>query len=139
MPFATAVPESLSLLTSSPTTGTIQLEFNAKAQRRKDVARHSRNQMFWMAAASEAPRRFDAGKGFHGSFTSRAGDSGAEATALQTLRDGRTYPNRAERLECGAFTAAFARTTVFINSQRGRGCALPPRSKIFAERNDVGR
>jgi len=27
--------------------------------------------------------------------------------ALQTLREYRAFPNRAERLECGAFTAAF--------------------------------
>ena len=35
-------------------------------------------------------------------------DSGAEATAVQTLRDGRTRSCLAKRLDCGAFTAAFA-------------------------------
>jgi hypothetical protein len=29
---------------------------------------------------------------------------------LQTLRDCRAFPNRAKRLECGAFTAAFRMT-----------------------------
>ena len=33
--------------------------------------------------------------------------SGAEATAVQTLRDGGAASNFAERLDCGAFTAAF--------------------------------
>jgi hypothetical protein len=33
--------------------------------------------------------------------------SGAKATAVQTLRDGRTSSKCAKRLDCGAFTAAF--------------------------------
>jgi len=33
--------------------------------------------------------------------------SGAEATAVQTLRVGRTLSNLAKCLDCGAFTAAF--------------------------------
>jgi hypothetical protein len=33
-------------------------------------------------------------------------ESRAEATALQTLRDGHAYSPHAQRLECGAFTAA---------------------------------
>jgi molybdenum cofactor cytidylyltransferase len=33
--------------------------------------------------------------------------SGAKAAAVQTLRDCETSPNRAKRLDCGAFTAAF--------------------------------
>jgi len=33
--------------------------------------------------------------------------SGAEAAALQTLRDCRGAPNFAKRLDCGRFTAAF--------------------------------
>jgi hypothetical protein len=36
--------------------------------------------------------------------------SGAEATALQTLRAVRMRLASAQRLECGAFTAAFGRT-----------------------------
>ncbi len=36
-----------------------------------------------------------------------ASQSGAEATAVQTLRDCPTSPKRAKRLDCGAFTAAF--------------------------------
>ena len=35
--------------------------------------------------------------------------SGAEATAVQTLRDQRTPSLRAERLDCVRFTAAFVR------------------------------
>jgi hypothetical protein len=37
----------------------------------------------------------------------RACESGAEATAVQTLRAGRALPDFAKRLDCGAFTAAF--------------------------------
>jgi len=33
-------------------------------------------------------------------------ESGAEATAVQTLRDGWVHPICAKRLDCGAFTAA---------------------------------
>jgi len=35
-------------------------------------------------------------------------ESGAKATAVQTLRDMRTRTNSAKRLDCGAFTADFA-------------------------------
>jgi hypothetical protein len=71
-------------------------------------------------------------KAFIDMLTSLACESGAEATALQTLRDGQTYPNRAERLECGAFTAAFARTIVFINSQRSCAGASGVAAPVFA-------
>ena len=37
-----------------------------------------------------------------------AHQSGAEATAVQTLRDELVRPNCAQRLDCGAFTAALA-------------------------------
>jgi hypothetical protein len=40
----------------------------------------------------------------------RAGKSGAEATAVQTLRECPAAANRAKRLDCGAFTAAFGWT-----------------------------
>lgn len=36
-------------------------------------------------------------------------ESGAEATAFQTLREFQTSENFAKRLECGAFTAALFR------------------------------
>src|SRR6266487_4099705 len=36
--------------------------------------------------------------------------------AVQTLRDYRTPPNRAKRLDCGAFTAAFGRGNDFFAS-----------------------
>src|SRR2546425_12366152 len=42
--------------------------------------------------------------------------SGAKATAVQTLRDCRACPDRAKRLECGAFTAAFGRREWFLHS-----------------------
>ena len=42
--------------------------------------------------------------------TSRPPESGAKATALQTLTRPPSVLNLAERLECGVFTAAFART-----------------------------
>ena len=38
-------------------------------------------------------------------------ESGAEATAVQTLRVRRALMNLAKRLDCGAFTAAFSRAT----------------------------
>jgi hypothetical protein len=50
----------------------------------------------------------------------RAGESGAEATAVQTLRDGHAFTNRAERLDCGAFTAAFACTWRKVNPKNFR-------------------
>ena len=37
---------------------------------------------------------------------SRQNQSGAKATAVQTLRDFLASSNRAKRLDCGAFTAA---------------------------------
>jgi hypothetical protein len=36
-----------------------------------------------------------------------AKNSGAKATAVHTLRDCQTAMNRAKRLDCGVFTAAF--------------------------------
>jgi hypothetical protein len=45
-------------------------------------------------------------------FTSRAGESGAEATAVQTLRAGHDHMTDAERLDCVRLTAAFARTGI---------------------------
>jgi hypothetical protein len=77
-----ALEFKLQLVSDQAKAVTIQKILNAKTQRCKDAARHGRNSMFWMAAGSEAPRRFRAGKVFTGSFTSRASDSGAEATAL---------------------------------------------------------
>ena len=47
-------------------------------------------------------------------------ESGAEATAVQTLRDDQAHLNRAKRLDCGAFTAAFPTTTRKANLQRNR-------------------
>jgi hypothetical protein len=41
--------------------------------------------------------------------------------ALQTLRDCRASPNRAERLECGAFTATFGREKRFVRQSRKVG------------------
>jgi hypothetical protein len=38
-------------------------------------------------------------------------DSGAEATAIQTLREDRRRSRFAKRLDCGAFTAALVRQT----------------------------
>jgi hypothetical protein len=39
-------------------------------------------------------------------------ESGAEATAVQTLRVHHAPPDHAERLDCGAFTAAFRATKI---------------------------
>jgi hypothetical protein len=43
----------------------------------------------------------------------RAGESGAKAIALQTLREVENRVAVAERLDCGAFTAALVRAEVF--------------------------
>jgi len=66
----------------------------------------------------------------------RACESGAEATALQTLREGRVLANYAKRLECVRFTAAFGRSgrgrmkIVFRACESGvAAAALPPQSK----------
>jgi hypothetical protein len=40
---------------------------------------------------------------------------GAEAAAVQTLRDCQAPANRAKRLDCGAFTAAFASPATWIS------------------------
>ena len=44
--------------------------------------------------------------------------SGAKDTAVQTLRECRASANRAERLECGAFTAAFGWGKQFFRQSR---------------------
>jgi hypothetical protein len=50
----------------------------------------------------------------------RPAQSGAKATALQTLRDISTVTNDAKRLDCVRFTAAFARQrNLTILRQRG--------------------
>ncbi|MEJ0088821.1 MAG: hypothetical protein WDM80_03580 [Limisphaerales bacterium] len=56
--------------------------------------------------------------------------SGAEATAVQTLRDERALLNRAKRLDCMRFTAAFLRqrTTPWIVA--ASNVRLPPRSRF---------
>jgi hypothetical protein len=53
-------------------------------------------------------------KAFYRLITLRARESGAKATALQALRDVENCMAVAERLECGAFTAAFVRAEVFL-------------------------
>jgi hypothetical protein len=57
-----------------------------------------REETFWIAQAKRG------GHGF------RAFEGGAEAIALQTLRADGCVRLLRKRLECGAFTAAFART-----------------------------
>ena len=49
-----------------------------------------------------------------------AAKSGAEATAVQTLRECRTVSVRAKRLDCGAFTAAFPPPNTARNSGNSR-------------------
>ena len=66
----------------------------------------------------------------------RPHESGAEATALQALRVGRGDRLSRQRLDCGVFTAAFARATrprthKNLLRPKASGVALrfPPRSK----------
>jgi len=56
----------------------------------------------------------------------RSHQSGAEATALQTLARPMTTPTGAKRLDCGVFTAAFVRTTRYRTYQN-----LCPRESGF--------
>ena len=73
--------------------------------------RRSSSATFWTAVARREPRhRFRAHAGLLHPGNFRTGESGAKATAVQTLRAGRKLPNFEERLNCGVFTAAFART-----------------------------
>ena len=62
--------------------------------------------------------------------------------ALQTLRDCRTFPNHAQRLDCGAFTAAFpgARSQrtgmyapIFANAIKDAGERRPWRARLRVE------
>jgi len=50
-------------------------------------------------------------------------ESRAEATAVQTLRDNQESSRRAKRLDCGAFTAAFARRE--LSPQSGMSGGVP--------------
>ena len=63
---------------------------------------------FWTAAGSEAPRRFRMKRVIRFIIRHATSESGAEATAVQTLRVHHAALFRAKRLDCGAFTAAFA-------------------------------
>jgi hypothetical protein len=63
---------------------------------------------FWSAAGSEAPRRFHIKKVIRFIARHATSESGAEATAVQTLREEHGRWTNAERLDCGAFTAALA-------------------------------
>ncbi|GEM_PF-2313972 len=72
--------------------------------------------------------------GSSGHFSAlRAGESGAEATAIQTLRDfvGRSS-NVAERLDCGAFTAAFSATQRVTGSAKFGTTPAERNSKLLS-------
>jgi hypothetical protein len=76
--------------------------------------------MFHGNEVEERPKRGE-GRGKRGAIPLRRQESGAKATALQTLRDHRTSPGRAKRLDCGAFTAAFASHLGKTEERRGKG------------------
>ena len=59
-------------------------------------------------------------KVIHHSKTPRPPESGAKATALQTLTRLPSVSHVAKRLECGVFTAALARTKAAVNSTNPR-------------------
>jgi len=66
-------------------------------------------------------------------------ESGAEATALQALRESEGCPALAERLECGAFTAAFLRAACHQTNENHRPCEKVlklPHFERFANRGD---
>jgi hypothetical protein len=67
-----------------------------------------------------------------------ADESGAKATALQTLRDIENRVTVAKRLECGAFTAAFARTRPDDQRPR-RPCPATPKPKLNGTGFSFGR
>jgi hypothetical protein len=95
---------------------------NLAGIQRKGAKRQRRNRLFWRREFRKHSEyaAFVRTKVFTNSRPSRPGESGAEATALQTLRDSQTCSHRAKRLECGAFTAAFVRTKVFLSSLTSR-------------------
>ena len=54
-----------------------------------------------------------------------ANESGAEATAVQTLRECHAALNHANRLDCGAFTAAWVATLQTQSVINNRQSAIP--------------
>ena len=71
-----------------------------------------------------------------------AGESGAEATAVQTLREVRRRPGVAQRLDCGAFTAALSLTLVFtlvLNSRAAENSTPIDRHALVTRHNPVIR
>jgi len=66
----------------------------------------------------------------------RPHESGAEATALQTLARRMNAPAGAERLECGVFTAAFVRTEHDQANERfasAKAVLKPPHSRRWRD------
>ncbi|MDR3458442.1 MAG: hypothetical protein P4N60_13405, partial [Verrucomicrobiae bacterium] len=84
--------------------------FNGRRQSRKPAATHRQPLASWTAAGSATPRRFVRTLTTRINPALRAHASGAEATAFQTLSRLPGACNRAQRLDCVRFTAAFART-----------------------------
>ena len=89
----------------------------------------------WTAACS--PPLFARAESYLKSVNFRPPESGAKATAVQTLRDGPAFSNFAKRLDCGAFTAAFCPHGKFSDEEAPRAresgvaaAALPPQSKM---------
>jgi hypothetical protein len=101
----------------------------------QDARRASR--LFGLRREAKRHAAFVRARALDNVLRSRPGESGGERAALQTLRAfGHAWQSR-ERLECGGFSTAFARASVFGNSmsssrgpKRRRRCALPAQSKM---------